>query len=577
MILDKFKIRIFFVGIIFFILGAILISRLFFIQVEGYDFYSTKQDRQYKIYKSEEEISLRGDIHFKQKGGGVISAATIKSGFLVSVNPGQVKDPDFVCSKINSVVSVDLKDCVFRASKKSDPYEVIAHKIDLDTSKEIEALKLEGISIYPQQWRFYPGGTLASQVLGFVGYDGDKLVGRYGLEKYYEDVLGAGKNKVKTSGSFAAIFSELGKGLLRTKASSGNDIVLTIEPNIQAILENVVSETLEKWEGESAGGIVVNPKTGEILAMTGKPDFDPNKYGETEMANFRNPLVSSIFEMGSVVKPLTMAAAINEGVVTAETTYMDNGFLIFNKKRIENYDGKGRGLVDMQTVLNKSLNTGAVFAMQQLGKENFLKYLEDYGLGEVTSVDLPEEIEGHLQNLSSKRDVEFATASFGHGIAMSPIEFVVAACSLANGGYTIEPFIVKKIIIDGGKDNITEPVIIKQVLKEETSKEISRMLVGVVDEALLGGTVKLDHYSIAAKTGTALLIKPKEEGGGYYEDQYFHSFFGYTLAEEENDRFLIFLFLKDPQGVKYASHTLTNPFMNLVKFLLNYYDIPPDR
>ncbi|MFH1979401.1 MAG: penicillin-binding protein 2 [Patescibacteria group bacterium] len=568
----NFKLRLFFVSFIFLILGGLLVGRLFFIQVAGGD----KVGRQYSFYKTISPISIRGDIYFKEKDGNLVSAAVIKDGFIASVNPNVLSDPEFVCEKIGEIVTseFDKEDCLIRSSKKNDPSEIVARRLNLDQAEKIRNLEIEGLAVLSEQWRFYPGGSLASQILGFVGYKNDELTGRYGIERYYEKVLKGEEDRLKDGNSFAMLFFNLGKEFLGDGEPDGHDVILTIEPRVQVLLDNELQELIEEWGAEGAGGIIINPKTGAILAMSGKPDFDPNHYGEVEDYDcFRNQQISSIFEMGSVTKPLTMAIGIDTESITSKTTYYDKGNLVLDGRKIENYDGKARGLVDMQVVLNESLNTGAVFVMQKTGKENFQKYLEDLGLAKKTEIDLPDEASGNLTNLSSMRDIEFATASYGHGIAMTPIEFTVAVSSLANGGFVPRPYVVEKIEVKGGKDYEAQQVMRGPVFKEETTKEISRMLINVVDEALLNGTVKLDHYSIAAKTGTALL--PKEGELGYYENEYFHSFFGYGPAFDAE--FLIFLYLKKPQEVRYASQTLTEPFMKLMKFLLDYYEIPPDR
>jgi len=326
-----------------------------------------------------------------------------------------------------------------------------------------------------------------------------------------------------------------------------------------------LEKILNQYSAESAGGIIMEPKTGKILAMAAKPDFDPNFYNKVEDHSlFSNPLVSGVFEMGSVMKPITLSIAIDRGSIKPETTYYDNGYLIIDKARIENYDGKARGKVDMQTVLNKSLNTGAVFAMRQLGRNNFRDYIADFGLGEKTGVNLPDEVKGNIASLNSPREIEFATASFGQGVAFTPVGFAAAFSALANGGYLVRPYIVET--------NENQPVIKRQVIKKETSEEITRMLVKVVDEALLEGTVKIKHYSAAAKTGTAQISQ--EDKRGYSED-YLHAFVGYAPAFDA--KFLVFLYLKKPVGVQYASHSLTPAFMDIIQFLLTYYEVPPDR
>ena len=227
----------------------------------------------------------------------------------------------------------------------------------------------------------------------------------------------------------------------------------------------------------------------------------------------------------------------------------------------------------MQEVLNQSLNTGATFVALKMGNKKFSEYMKSFGLGTETGIDLPNETKGLISNLDSTREIEMATASYGQGIAMTPIGTVRALAALGNGGYLVTPHLVKKIQFDNGlfKKITFEPG--KQVISSETSEEITRMLVKVVDEALAGGKVKLPDYSIAAKTGTAQM---SDEGrSGYVDGKYLHSFFGYFPAY--NPKFLIFLFHTYPKGVRYASETLTQPFMDITKFLINYYEIPPDR
>ena len=263
---------------------------------------------------------------------------------------------------------------------------------------------------------------------------------------------------------------------------------------------------------------------------------------------------------------------MDTGSITASTTYTDNGFLVFGPSRIENHDGKARGLVDMQKVLNDSLNTGAVFAMQKMGKDKFRDYMIGYGFGEKTGIELPQEGENNIANiLSGSRDVEYATASYGQGFAVTPISMAVALSSLANGGFIMKPHIVKEESFKGLKNHIVQTQEVRRVLKKETAEEITRMLVEVVDKALVGGSYKMEHYSVAAKTGTAQLVEKGKKT--YTEGEFIHTFFGYAPAFDA--KFLTFLFVVKPQGAKYASNTLTEPFMDITKFLLNYYEIPP--
>ncbi|HEY4494617.1 MAG TPA: penicillin-binding transpeptidase domain-containing protein, partial [Candidatus Paceibacterota bacterium] len=272
-------------------------------------------------------------------------------------------------------------------------------------------------------------------------------------------------------------------------------------------------------------------------------------------------------------KPLTIAAGIDKGVIKRDSTYDDTGFLLLNGKRISNFDGKARGRVSMQEILNQSLNIGAATVALKVGSEDFIRYFTSFGLGERTGIDQPNEQKGQIKNLSSGREIEQATASYGQGIALSPIATIRAMSILANGGFLIRPHIVKEInYTDGTVEKIDAGTPVP-VIKKETTEEVTKMLVEVVDTALRKGEVKMDRYSIAAKTGTAQIAD--ETNGGYYSDRYLHSFFGYFPAY--SPRFIIFLYHKYPKGAQYASETLTNPFIELAKFLIAYYEIPPDR
>ncbi len=554
-------------GAILFV-AFVLVSRLYFLQVMNGDIFSDKADRQYVA--PNQKIFNRGSIYFKYKDGDLFSAATLKTGFTLVMNPKLLENPEEAYKKLSEIVDIDMNAFYNKANKKDDPYEEILERVSLETGQKIEELNLKGIRLYKQRWRFYPGGRLASHAIGFLGFKGDDLEGRYGIERYYNDLLQRGDDDLYTN-FFAEVFSNIGSSLKRVK--SEGDVILSIEPSVQSFLESEILKLSEKWEAELATGVVINPKDGKIYALATYPNFDLNNYSQEDVSVFSDPFVENVYEMGSIIKPITMAIGLDTGAITAETTYNDKGYLILNGSKISNYDGKGRGVVPMQEVLNQSLNTGVSFVAKKVGKEKMAEYMLNFGFGEETGVDLPSETYGLVSNLESTRDLEFATASFGQGIALTPVETVRALSVLANGGKLITPHLSQGVKYNIG---LSRELIYEEgerILKESTSDEISRMLVKVVDSALLGGTVKMEHYSIAAKTGTAQMAK--EDGRGYYEDKYLHSFFGYFPAYEP--QFLVFFYIVDPRGVKYASHTLTNPFMNMTKFLINYYEVPPDR
>jgi len=513
----------------------------------------------------------RGEIYFESQTGEIIPAAISRSGYTVAINPKIIKDPEGIYKDLSQVLVLDKEEFLAKASKKGDPYEEIAKHLNAETANKIKTLNIYGVTISTDKWRFYPGGKLASNVIGFVAYNENELAGRYGLERYYEDVLKIDSSKAYNN-FFAEFFSNVKESLSENPQEEGN-IITSLEPSTQLFLENELESIREKWGSDGAGGIVMNPINGEIIAMAWNPSFDINNFKESDVSLFNNPLVENRYEMGSIIKSLTMAIGLNTGSITASSTYYDSGCTVLNNEKICNYDGVARGTIDMQQVLNQSLNLGAIHVALTVGNQKFSEYMKNFNVGTETGIDLPNEGIGLINNLDSKREIEIATASYGQGIAFTPIATVRALSALANGGVLITPHIVKKIEYQNGLSKKISFTPGKQVIKKETSEEITRMLVNVVDKALRGGTAKIPGYSVAAKTGTAQMTN--EGTAGYVEGKYLHSFFGYFPAY--NPKFLVFLFHIYPKNVRYASETLTDPFLNITKFLLNYYQIPPDR
>jgi cell division protein FtsI/penicillin-binding protein 2 len=513
----------------------------------------------------------RGEIYFETKNGEKVPAAISRSGFTISINPSIIKDPEAIYQSLRKVLPLEREEFLAKASKANDKNEEIANRLNKETADKIKNLNIYGVNISTDKWRFYPGNSLAAQSIGFVAYKDDALAGRYGLERYYEDVLRRDPGSAYNN-FFAEFFSSVKQTFGSSSSQEGN-IVTTIEPSVQLFLEDELKNIKQTWSSDGAGGIVMDPKNGEIVALAWYPSYNPNNFKESEVSLFNNPIVEGVYEMGSIIKPISMAAGIDSGTVSATSTYYDAGFLVLNNKRISNYDNRGRGLVNMQEVLNQSLNTGVAHVAMKMGNKKFSDYMKSFGVGMETGVDLPNEARGLIDNLDSEREIEMATAAYGQGIAMTPIATVRALSALANGGTLVTPHLVKKIEYETGLFKRISFPEGKQVIKKETSDEISRMLVKVVDTALRNGTAKIPGYSVAAKTGTAQMT---DEGRrGYAEGKYLHSFFGYFPAY--NPKFIVFLFHIYPKNVRYASETLTDPFINITKFLINYYQIPPDR
>lgn len=515
----------------------------------------------------------RGSIYLTRVDGRRVPAATLATGYVVVATPSLIDDPaaayDAIAALASSSLAVSRERFLERAAARRAGSFDLASQVPEPAGEAIDDLDLSGIALRRERWRSYPGDELLAQVLGFVGWEGGERTGTYGLERRYEDTL-----RRDSGGEYANFFAEVFAGAKR--ASKGDrpngDLITWIEPTAQAYLEDKLAEVGERYSSREVGGIVIDPSNGHVIAMAGWPTFDPNRYGEASSpALYQNPDVERVYEFGSIVKAITMAVGLDTGVVTPSTTYDDRGSLTFDGRTIYNYDLRGRGVVPMQEVLSQSLNTGAAFVSQQVGNERFARYFEDF-FGDETGIDLPNEAAPIIGNLSSGRDIEIVTASFGQGIAVTPIAMARALAALANGGRLVEPRVAASIDYDLGAevDVAREPP--RRVISEEAARTVTGMLVRVVDEALMGGTLAIPGYSSAAKTGTAQL---PDERGSYYKDRFVHSFFSYAPATDP--KFLVLTYTVDPRGEQYASHTLAAPSMELLKFLLGYFQVPPDR
>lgn len=549
--------------------AATLVGSLYRIQITEGETYAARADRQ---YRPSALLFDRGSIFLTAKDGSHPTAATLNTTYEISMTPNLVTDPEAVYEVLSHYMDLDREDFLRRAARQESKYELIAKKVEPDIAESIRTLKIGGISVTRESRRSYPGGSLATHVIGIIGEGDDgTLQGKYGLERFYEDVL----SRSGARGS-RSLFAQIFTGAYDASAEQGvrGDVVSSIEPTVQAYLEKALLATSDKWKPEQIGGIIIDPRDGSILAAAAFPTYDPNDLSKIPSASIlSNPLVESAYEMGSIIKPLTVAIGLDSGAVTSGWTYDDTGTMTLDGKRISNYDGRARGVVGLQEVLSQSLNVGVAHISLKVGKSEFANYLRTLGFGTKTGVDLPYESAGLVGNLSTGRDIEIATAAYGQGIAITPMATARGLSTLANGGKLVTPRFATEIqYLDGTKEPVSRGETV-QVLKPESVLQTTRMLVKVVDDALGNGAYKLDKYSVAAKTGTAQIADLRN--GGYLPDQYLHSFFGYFPAYDA--KFLIFLYQKHPKGAQYASETLSEPFHDLTKFLISYYNVPPDR
>ncbi len=559
-------------GVIVFV-ALFLVARLYYVQIIHGSSYALRANQQY--VSSSQQLYDRGTIYFTLKDGTLISAATLATGYTIAIDPEEIKDPSTVYAALSSQMPLDANTFYTSAAKKNDPYEVLAHHVSQPVGQAINAMNIPGVLVETERWRIYPGGSEAAQALGFVGYgSGSTLSGQAGLEKYYNTVLNRSPEGL-FGNFFAQIFGGLGSSLGSAQNTEDGDVVTSIEPIVQERLDQDLAAVTKKYGSTESGGIIMNPKTGEIIAMGSYPSFDPNNVAQANPEYLGDPIVQHEYEFGSIVKSLTMSSGIDSGAVTPDETYNDTGCIHPNGATVCNFDLKARGVIPMIQILDQSLNVGAAYIAIQMGHATQRKYDTQLGLGEKTGIDLPGEVAGNIRNLNTAEEVNYDTAAFGQGIAVTPVEMIRALAANANNGAIVTPHVGTAIQYEDGttrKISYGSPV---QVFKPSTAAAVTKMLVTVFPpDAKIAmaadPSLQMPIVPVAAKTGTAQIVNPQ---GGYYHNTFFHSFWGYFPAD--NPQFAILLYTNRPQGVEYASGTLTGTFMDLTNFLINYYVLPP--
>lgn len=565
------RVRLLALGVI--LIAILFIGRLYVIQVMHGAEYRQQAENEY-VKQSQNQVE-RGSIFFTAKDGTLISAATIASGDTVALNPKKLTDPAAAYERLKKYLpTLDQKTFLAKATQAGSVYQEVARRISKETGNAIIAEDIPGVEVLKETWRYYPGGSIAAHEIGFLAYgnDGVTLTGQYGLERYYNDTLSRSSAGLYVN-FFADLFTNIRSELFSDDAQPGADLVISIEPTVQGFLESQLRKYDDKWHPRIAGGIIMDPATGNIIAIASTPSFDPNEFRKADPSLFQNPMVENVYEFGSIMKAVTMASGIDSGAVTPDTTYDDTGCITLDKSKICNYDLKARGVIPMQQILSQSLNVGAAWVANKMGTTTFTAYLKKFGVEDETGIDLPSEGTPLVANLSSNRKVEYATASFGQGLALTPVAMARVLATLAGHGKVPSPHIGLELDYGGGITKNLNWSPPRQAISAESADTLTRMLVSVVDTSLANGTIKLPGYSVAAKTGTAQVSDPSTHK--YYTDRYLHSFFGYFPAFDA--KFLVFFFALEPKGAQYASETWTTPFSDTTKFLINYYNIPPDR
>lgn len=552
------KLRLVFIVVI----GALflVIIRLFYIQIFAADKFSSNA-----YLKTQRIEPTRGVIYDHNYQPLVFNQTT----YLLYAEPKYMhEDEEEYVYKLDKVLS--LGSATLEAKFDSKKLWLPIHSgITSEQKKKIEKLKLTGLGFRDEERRFYPEASTAAHLLGFVGKDTDgDNIGYFGIEGYYNKDLQGLPGILKTERDV------FGKPIIigtqdKLKGENGRDLILTIDKTAQLLSKQALIRGIDRYDAQSGCIIIMDPSIGAILGLTCLPDFDPTEYQDFSEEFFKNPIVSSIFEPGSILKPLFVAAALNEKKIKPSDTYNETGPIKIGKYYIRTWDDKYHGELTITQILENSSNVGMVHVGRKLGKDNTISYLHKYGFSEPTGVDLQGEITGQLKPKSAWYDVDYATVAFGQGIAVTPIQMITAFSSLVNGGKLMRPFVVAKMRSEDGDSKDIEPVMVRKVLSEKTSNTIKAML----ERTVKHGEAKWDvpkGYAIGGKTGTAQI--PIE--GTYDASRTNASFIGFAPAD--SPKFIALVMLHQPKTSPWASETAAPLFFELASDLLVYYNIAPE-
>lgn len=551
-----------------FCLSLILCARLMSLQVLRHDSFVALAEAQQSVSRA--LPAERGEIFLSDRGEPYPIAVN-RQYFLAYAVPGEVRDLPRTVRDVGSVLNIDTTVLLEKLSKKNDPFEILKHRLSDEEADRLRALRLEGVFLLPEIFRYYPGESLAAQTIGFVGISENRYEGRYGIEASFEETLkgkiGSVSNERDASGRWIPL-----EGKTVRAPEQGANLVLTIERVAQYEVEKILKEAVGNFQADSGTILVLDPKTGSILALASFPDFNPNEYSKSENPEtFLNPAVSFSYEPGSIMKPLLMAIGIEENKVNANSEYVDTGSVKEGGFVIKNAEEKIYGRANMTKVLDQSINTGVIFVERLVGNERFREYLSRFGFGEKTGVSLPAEASGNLKNLANtKRSIEFFTAAFGQGITVTPLQMANAYAALANGGILMKPRIVDHIVFSDGQMQKIPPEEIRSVVSERTAREMGSMLRSVVVNGH-GKRADVPGYVVVGKTGTAQVAKSGSKG--YEEGMNIGSFVGY--APLGDPKFVVLVKIDNPKNVDWAESSAAPTFGKVMKFLLESSGVDP--
>jgi len=586
--ISRLKFLIFF----FCLFGLAISARLFYWQIISASELVLKAQNQY--FRRFEIPAQRGEILTLDGFPLVIN----KEAYLLYANPQKLTDsPAAIAKKLATILSEgkistsfapkeedknavekqkndlsDLENNLTQAlSQKNLAWVMLAQKIEKEKKEQIEKEEIAGLDFQKDQKRFYPEGSMAAQLLGFVGSDeAGRDTGYFGLEGQYNLQLKGrpGQLRQETDPQGRPILTS---GYLPVEPKNGNSIVLTIDRSAQLIVEEQLKKAIERYQAKGGVVVIMDPKTGALIAAASFPSYDQANWQEFGQSLFKNPIVADTYEPGSTFKLVGMSAAINEKAVEPETVCDQcDGPREIGGYTIRTWNNKYFPNSTATEIIQHSDNVGMVYVAEKLGIKKFYQYLQKFGIGQATGVDLQEEGTAKLRDLSQWKPIDLATASFGQGIAVTPIQMVRAVATIANGGNLVKPYLVQKIIGSGGQTTEIKPQIVREkVISQKTAKIITEMMVNAVDNGE-AKAFKPQGFRFAGKTGTAQI--PVE--GHYDPEKTIASFVGF--GPPDNPRFVMLVRIDQPQTSKFGSETAAPTFFAIARELYNYWGIAPN-
>ncbi|MBI4137501.1 penicillin-binding protein 2 [Candidatus Roizmanbacteria bacterium] len=535
--------------------------RLFYWQVVSHDELRDLADSQH-FYRLEIPPA-RGEI----RSSDGTPLVTNQTAYLVFAEKKNVTDIEEYAEQVAPVLEME-EASVSALLTEHDVWVPIKHQVEAPVVDKIKQLELAGLGFEREDKRFYPETSMAAHLLGFVGKDAlGRPKGYFGLEGFYDKELAGQPGFLLQERDAYGNPIVIGK-IDRIEPKHGRSLLLYIDKTIQFIAETKLKKALEKYGAKAGNVVIMDPKTGGILASASYPNYDPLLFSEFPDEYYRNPIVADTYEPGSTFKPLVMAKAFDEKKLKATDTYEERGPVAVGGYQIKTWNNEYHGEISMSQILQYSSNVGMVYISSKLEKDTMLTFLSDFGLGSKTGIDLQEEAETFMRSESEWRDIDLATASFGQGIAVTPIQMVRAISAIANDGILMEPRLVKEIVSDDGKTIAIPPKEVRRLYSAPTAKVIAELMVDAVEHGEAKWTV-IKGFRIAGKTGTAQI--PVE--GHYDSEKTIASFVGFGPVE--NPRFVMLVTLREPTSSPWGSETAAPLFFDIANELFPYFGIHP--